>query len=194
MAKRQKFEFKPDPTGSDPLKIFHMTLLQRRRLLKWTLYALLVLAALVVQDTMLSRVRLSGATTDLVAAAVLLIGILEGPEEGGVFAVAASLFYYFSGSAPGVYVVALLTAVTVFAALFRQGYWSQGFSSAILCTGLGLVCYEMSLLLIGIFFNLTVWSRAGVFFLTALLSTAALLALYPAVRAIGNIGGEPWKE
>ena len=196
MAKKKlpKFEFKPDPTGADPFKIFHLTLLQRRRLLKWTAYAALALLALVVQDTMLSRVRFSGATTDLLVCAVFLIGILEGPEEGGLFALIASLFYYFSGSAPGVYVVVLMTTVTICAALFRQGYWSQGFSSAILCTGLALVCYEMGLLLIGIFLNLTVWSRAGVFFLTAVFSTAALLPLYPLVRAIGNIGGEPWKE
>ena len=196
MAKKKlpRFEFKPDPTGADPMKIFHLTGLQRRRIIKWTLYALLALAALLVQDTMLSRVRISGATTDLAVCVILLVGILEGPEDGGIFALLASLFYYFSGSAPGVYVVVLLTAVTIFAALFRQGYWSQGLSSAILCTGLALAVYEMGLLVIGIFMNLTVWNRAGVFLLTALLSTAVLLPLYPLVRVIGQIGGEPWKE
>lgn len=196
MANRKlpKFEFKPDPTGSDFRKVFHLTGLQRRRLLKWTLYALLVLVALIVQDTMMSRIRISGATTDLAVCTILLIGILEGPEDGGLFALLGSVFYYFSGSAPGIYVIALMTAVTIFGALFRQGYWSQGLSSTILCTGLALVCYEMSLMVIGIFMNLTVLGRIGVFFLTALLSTIALLPLYPLVRAIGHIGGEPWKE
>lgn len=196
MAKKKlpKFEFKPDPTGADPRKIFHLTGLQRSRMVKWALYSLLVLIALIVQDTMLSRIRISGATTDLLVCAVLLISILEGPEDGGLFALLASLFYYFSGSAPGVYVVVWMTAVAICAALFRQGYWSQGLSSAILCTGLALVVYEMGLLVIGIFMNLTVWSRMGVFFLTALLSTVALLPLYPVVRVIGQIGGEPWKE
>ena len=196
MAKKKlsKFEFKPDPTGADPRKIFHLTHLQRRRIIKWTLYALLAVFALIVQDTMLSRVRLSGATTDMAVAVVLLVGILEGPEDGGLFALLGSLFYYFSGSAPGVYVVALLTAAAIGGALFRQGYWSQGLSSALLCTGLALLCYELGLLCIGIFLNLTVWSRLWVFVLTALLSTAALLPLYPVVRGIGQIGGEPWKE
>ena len=196
MAKKKlpRFEFKPDPSGADPRKIFHMTHLQRRQIIKWILYALLVLAALVVQDTMLSRVRISGATTGLTVCVIFLVSILEGPEEGGLFALLGALFYYFSGSAPGVYVVVLMTAVAIFAALFRQGYWSQGFSTALLCTGLALVCYELALLCIGVFMNLTTWSRMGVFLLTAGLSTAALLPLYPLVRGISQIGGEEWKE
>ena len=196
MARKKlpEFQFKPDPTRADPMKVFHLTGHQRRRIFKWLLYGLLVLIALLVQDTMMSRIRISGATTDLVACAVLLVGILEGPEDGGLFALLGSTFYYFSGSAPGVYVIVLMTAVSIFAALFRQGYWSQGFSSAMLCTGLALVVYELVLLVIGIFLNLTVWNRLGVFFLTALLSTVALVPLYPVVRVIGQIGGEPWKE
>ena len=178
MAKKlQKFEFKPDPTGSDPRKIFHMTDLQRRRIATWTLYALLALAALIVQDTMLARIRISGATTDLAVCVVLLVGVLEGPEEGGLFVLLSSLFYYFSGSAPGVYVVALMTAAAIGGALFRQGYWSQGYSSAVLCTGLALLAYELGLLCIGVFMNLTAWSRTWVFVLTALLSTAAIVPL-----------------
>ena len=195
MAKKiPKFEFKPDPTGSDPRKIFHMTDLQRRRIIKWALYALLTFLALIVQDTMLSRIRIAGATTDLAVCVILLVGILEGPEEGGLFVLLGSLFYYFSGSAPGVYVVALMTAAAVGGALFRQGYWSQSYSSAVLCTGLTLTAYELGLLVIGVFMNLTVWSRTGVFLTTALLSTAAIIPLYPVVRVIGQLGGEPWKE
>ena len=196
MAKKKlpEFQFKPDPTRSDPMKVFHLTGHQRRRIAKWALYGLLVLAALLVQDTMMSRIRISGATTDLVPCVVLLIGILEGPEDGGLFALLSSVFYHASGSAPGVYVIVLMTAVAIFGGLFRQGYWSQGLSSTMLCTGLALVAYELGLMLIGIFLNLTVWNRMGVFLLTALLSTVLLLPLYPVVRWIGQIGGEPWKE
>ena len=196
MAKKKlpKFEFKPDPTGADPMKVFHLTGFQRRQIAKWALYAVLLFVALLLQDTMLSRIRISGATTDLAACVILLVGIVEGPEDGGLFALLGSVFYYFSGSAPGVYVITLLTAVAILAALFRQGYWSQSFSSAILCTGLALLCYELALMLVGIFLNLTVWNRMGVFILTALLSTVVLLPLYPVVRVIGQIGGEPWKE
>ena len=67
-------------------------------------------------------------------------------------------------------------------------------SSTLLCTGLTLACYELALLVIGIFMNLTVFSRVGVFLTTALLTTLALIPLYYGARSIGQIGGELWKE
>ena len=192
--KQPKFEFKPDPTGSDHRKIFQFTSHQRSRFLKWTLYILMAVAALLFQDTALSRLRIGGATTDLFVGVVFLVAMLEGAESGGLFALLGSLFYFFSGSAPGVYVVALLTVVAVLGALYRQGFWSQCMSSALLCTFLSLVCYEIALMIIGIFLKLTVFSRVGVFFTTALLTTIALIPLYYAARGIGQIGGELWKE
>ena len=196
MVKRKlpKFQFKPDPTQSDDRKIFQLTSHQRDRILKWTLYTLLALFALLMQDTILSRIRIAGATTDLFVGVVFLVAMLEGAEHGGLFALLASLFYYFSGSAPGVYVVLLLTAMAIFGALYRQGYWSQCMRSTMLCSCLTLVGYEMLLMLFGILLELTIWNRAGVFFTTALLTTIALVPLYYAARSIGQIGGELWKE
>ena len=127
-----KYEFKPDPTGSDMLNRFYITPRQRRLLAKWVLYALLVMVALVLQDTLLGRIRFCGATTDLAVCAIILIGMLEGAEKGGAFALAAGIFYFLSGSAPGFYVVALLTAVTIATALFRQSFWTLGLSTAVL--------------------------------------------------------------
>ena len=189
-----KYEFKPDPTGTDFLKKLYLTPVQQRRIAKWTLYFLLFMAALVAQDTVLGRIRFCGATTDLAVCTIVLIGILEGAEHGGGFALAASVFYYFSGSAPGSYVIVLCTGVTIAAALFRQTYWTQGLSTTVLCTGLGMAVYELCLMAIGLFMNLTRWNRLGVFLMTAVLSAVMVFPLYPVVRAIGNIGGEPWKE
>ena len=59
-----------------------------------------VLCALVLQDTMLGRIRICGATTDLAVCVIMLIGVMEGAESGGVFALCAGVFYHFSGSAP----------------------------------------------------------------------------------------------
>ena len=195
MARRiPKYEFKPDPTAPGPLRDLYLTPRQKKALTKWSLYSLVVLVCLVVQDTMLARIRISGATTDLAVCAIMLIGIMEGAENGGVFALFASLFYFFSGSAPGAYVIILITATVIGAALFRQGYWSQGLSTAVLCTGVGMLFYELVLMLIGVFMNLTRWNRLGVFVLTAALSVLCVFPLYPLVRGIGKIGGEPWKE
>ena len=196
MAKKKlpKFEFKPDPTGTDLRKIFHTTAQQRRILLKWFLYAMLALAALLVQDTILSRVRIGGATTDLFVGTVILIAMLEGAEQGGLFALFASVFYTLSGSAPGVYVVMLVTAVAIVGALYRQGYWTQCMSSSLLCAGLSMMCYELILMVVGMMMNLTVLRRVGVFITAALLTTIALVPVYYAARGIGQIGGQLWKE
>lgn len=196
MAKKKlpKIEFKPDPTGSDHRKIFQLTGYQRSQILKWFLYAALTVGALLVQDTILARIRIGGATTDLLVGVVMLIAMLEGAENGGVFALLASVFYYLSGSAPGPYVVALVTAVAILGALYRQGYWSQSMSSTLLCSFLSLVSYEVLLLIMGIFLHLTVLRRIGVFVSVAVLTTIALVPLYYIARGIGQIGGELWKE
>ena len=57
-----------------------------------------------------------------------------------------------------------------------------------------MLLYEMGMFLIGIFMGRTYWARAGVFFLTGVLSLAVMAALYPLVNVIGKIGGETWKE
>ena len=118
MARIPKYEFKPDPTGADPLRGLYLSTRQKHALIKWSFYCLVVLVSLVIQDTILGRIRISGATTDLAVCAIMLIGVMEGAENGGTFALFASLFYYFSGSAPGPYVIILLTAVVIGAALF----------------------------------------------------------------------------
>ena len=126
--------------------------------------------------------------------AILLIGILAGAEQGGLFAMMASLIYWFSGSAPGPYVIALITLFVIGASLFRQIFWHRSFASIMLCAGLAMMVYELSLFGIGIFIGRTLWSRIGVFMLTGLMSVLVMLALYPLVKAIGKIGGETWKE
>ena len=63
--RQRKYEFRPDPTGTKLLKKLHLTRYRQMLLLKWGLYSLLWLTGLVIQDVMMSRVRFSGATTDL---------------------------------------------------------------------------------------------------------------------------------
>lgn len=196
MAKkrRTKYEFKPDRKQITFFKRLYLTRLQRKQLLKWFLHAALCVLMLVIQDTMMSRIRISGATTDLAVCAIFLIGIYEGTENGSLFTLIASIIYLFSGSAPGPYCIGLLTCLTVGANLIRQVYWRRSFGSTILCTGMSIILYEMGTFLMGIFTGLTIWPRAGVFFLTALLTCLVMLPLYPLVRRISKIGGETWKE
>lgn len=191
---RTKYEFKPDSDKVPLSKKLHLTRLQKLHLLKWTLYCLLCLFLLIIQDVIMSQDSIYGATTDLVPCAILLITVLSDAYAGSMFVLFASMFYVFSGSAPGPYAIAYLTVLGVGAALLRQMYWRRGFTSNMLCAGAALMLYELAVYATGIFMGLTYWGRIGVFALTGGISLVIMLALYPLVRVIGKIGGETWTE
>ncbi len=192
MAK--KYEFRPDKPRSGLLSKLYLTKLQRRALLKWCLYGLLLLALSVLQDVILSQVRLFGATTELVPCGIFLICILEGIHTGSVFALVASLLYLFSGTAPGPYAMVFLVVLAVLACIFRQAYLQRGFSSVMLCTALSMVVYQLAIFAMGLFLNLTSAGRIVGFVVTTVLSLLITPALYPIAVAIGKLGGNPWKE
>ena len=192
--RQPKYEFRPDTLGSGWLKRLYLTQLQRLNILKWFLYALLCVLFLVLQDVILSRFQVLGATTDLAPAVILLISVLVGTEYGSIFVLVASTLYWFSGSAPGAYCIALLTLPGVLATMIRQVFWRRGLRSTVLCAGLALMLYEVVLFGIGVITGLTLWNRGLIFVFTGLVSWALMLPLYPLVYRIGKIGGEPWKE
>ena len=192
--KQSAYEFKPDPKGTNYLKRLYMTRQQRMTILKWATLSMTGIFLLVVQDVIMSGMRFSGATTDLPVAFILLVGIYEGLDNGSVFTLAASLFYWFSGSAPTPYAVAVLCVLAVFVGMFRQMYWHRSFGSITLCVCVSIMLYEMALFVIGLFMGLTIPPRAGVFALTGGITCITMLPMYPLVRAISKIGGISWKE
>lgn len=192
MAKRH--EFQADKPHSGLLDKLYITPKQRLSILKWALLGLVLLLLSVLQDVVLCRFRLFGATTDLVPCAIILICIMEGVENGCVFAFASSLIYQFSGSAPGMYAMVFLTFLAVFAAIFRQSYLQKGFGAAFFCTAGALVIYEFLLFLMGVFLGLTFPGRIAGFLITGGLSLISIPLLYPLVLFIGSIGGSIWNE
>lgn len=194
IAMARKNEFKPDKQPSALLKKLYLSPKQRRSVLKWVLYSLLMLALSVLQDVLLSRIQLWGATTDLVPCGIFLICLLSGAQSGSVFALIASLLYLFSGTAPGNYCIVFITGLGVFVTIFRQSYLQKNFAVAFLCCSVCVLLYELLTGIFGIFLGLTVSGRLGVFALTGVLTLAALPVLYPVVSAIGRIGGEAWKD
>jgi hypothetical protein len=192
--KRTHYEFKPDKAPKVLQKLLHLTHLQRRQILQWSMYGLLLVVLLVLQDVILCKLSIGGATTDLVPMAILLITVVSDVYAGSLFAIIAATLFEFSGSAPGPYAVAYLTILAIAAAFFRQSYWRRSFSSICLCAGLGLLLYELAVWGTGLFLGLTYVSRIVVFILTWALSFAMMLALYPLIRRIQKIGGELWRE
>ena len=191
MAK--KYEFRPDKPQTSLLSHFILTRNQQRSVLKWGLYTVLLLFLSVLQDVVLSQVRVLGATTELIPCAIFLICIMEGAQKGSVFALTASLLYLFSGTAPGPYSMVAITFCAVGVCIFRQAYLQESFSSAMLCTAVAMLCYVLTNFAFGLFLGLTILSRFHGLLITAGLSLLAVPIVYPLLKAIGKIGGQLWK-
>ena len=187
-------EFRPDPTTSTWLKTRRLTRLQKLRLLKWVLYALIVMMCLVIQDVIMSQLRLFGATTDLAVGAILLITVIEGTDVGSLFVLIASMLYWFSGSAPTPVCIALLTAFGIGATMFRQMFWHRSRGTLTLCACLALTAYELGLFVTGIMQGLTYFGRLPSFLLTSAYTCLVMIPLYTLVYKTGLIGGNTWKE
>ena len=194
MLRRKQSDFKPDSQKISLPKLFHTTQLQRLRLAKWGLYILTLILLLTVQDVILSRFRFFGATTDLSVCGILLMTVIEGVDVGSLFVLIASTLYYFSGSAPGPYCIALLSFIGIAATLIRQAWLRRTKLSIVFCAGAALTLYELGLYIVGMALGLTRWDRIFSFLLTAAYSWAVMIPLYSLINKIGLIGGTTWKE
>ena len=195
MIFRRKYEFKPDSENKNLLQRLQLTRQQRRGLLKWLLYTLLLIFISVVQDVFLSQLRNGlGATTDLVPCAIILVCVQIGADRGAIFALVAAMLYKFSGSAPGYYSMALIPVLALMTAMLRQSYFRRSFGSVALCVTAAVVLYEMLVFACGLIFVNTVPFRAVRFLLTGLLSALAIPVIYPITNAIEKIGEKSWKD
>ena len=187
-------EFRPDPATSTWLKTRKLTRQQRLRLFKWLMYALIVIMSLVIQDVIMSQLRLFGATTDLAVGAILLITVIEGTDVGSLFVFIASILYWFSGSSPTPVSIILLTALGIGATMFRQMFWHRSRGTLTLCACLALTAYELGLFVTGIMQGLTYFGRLPSFLLTSAYTCLVMIPLYSLVYKAGLIGGNTWKE
>ena len=194
MVMAKKNEFKPDKTWGGWQSRLFLTRLQQRALLKWGLYAAMLLVLSVLQDVLLCQVRILGATTELVPVGIFLICVLEGLETGSVFSLVASALYLFSGSSAGAYCMVFITALSIGVTLLRQAYLQDGFSTTMLCTAIAMIVYEMAVFLVGLLLGLAPFARILGFLITAGLSLLAAPLLYPIALFVGRIGGDIWNE
>ena len=190
----KEYDFRPDPRGSGDLDKIFLTQHQRFSLLRWTLYGLVCLVGLIVQDVVLYRVNYRGGGTDLLPCLIFVITALEGGESGSIFALVTSVLYYFSGSAPGPYMIPMVTCLAVFMAIFRQACLRRGFFSILLCAAVSMLAYEMLVFIVEWFLGHMPMERMMPMALTAAYTLVAVPVCYPILRTIGKIGGEVWKE
>lgn len=192
MLFKRKRDFKPDRTDRGLLFKLYITPLQRQKILKWSLIALVMLMLSLLQDGILSRLSFFGATTDLVSCGIFLTVLLLEPEQGGIFALITSVLYYFSGSAPGPYAIVMLTVLSLLINIIRHAFLQRTFSSVLICAGIGLLIYQLLVFFVGLFLGFTTGARLPVFLITAGISAAVIPVMYPIVLSISKIGGETW--
>ena len=193
MAKKKQ-EFRPDPSGAGLMSKLYITPTQRKKIYRWAAYSALCIALLVVQEVILSRFQLYGGIVDLAPAIIVLVCVMEGAENGGVFALAASVFYYYSGAAPGAYCIALITLGAVAMAAFRQEYLRRGFGSDWFCTAVAVLVYQAGVFGVALFMENSRLDRWISYVMNFALSMTAVPLVHPLFGAIRKIGGETWKE
>ena len=192
--RRKNADFRPDSQRQDWAQKLYISPQQQRRYLKWILLGLLSVVALVLQDVLFSRMSLFGATVDMVPTVLFMICVIHGAEAGAVFMLVGALIYWFSGSAPGVYVILLIPALGTVAAAFRQAYLRKGFRTTLMCTAAALVVYETLSFLASLLLGVTLFSRAYVIVISTVLSLLTLPVVFLLVWGVCKIGGDSWKE
>lgn len=190
----KKEEFRPDKPRSGLMSKLFLTQKQRSSIVKWGLYALVLVILSILQDVLFSRWRISGATTELVPCGIFLICLAEGLERGCIFSLVASCAYLFSGSAAGNQSIVFITALSIFVTYFRQSYLRKGFGASALCVSVAMVVYELAIFFIALFLGMTTFGRLFSHLLTAGLTLISVPVLYPVVNGISAIGGDAWKE
>lgn len=193
MAKR-KYEFRPDSNGASWLSKLYLTPKQRLTILRWVLYALLLTVISVIQDVILCKADVFGATTDLVPCAIILICVELGAEKSALFALIAALLYQFSGTSPGYYVIAMIPLLGVLAAVVRQSFFRKSLSSTMLCACIAVILYEIGIFAFGLLFQNTTLLRVTRFLITSGLSLLSYPILYPLITAVEKIGEKTWKD
>ena len=193
MAKK-KYEFKPDRISLGFFHKLYLTKKQRLSILKWSLYALVLLVMSLLQDVILCHMDILGATTDLVPCAIFLSCMMLGAQSGCVYALVAACLFAFSGSGPGYHAIAIITILCIAGAMFRQSFLRKGFGSCLLCAGICHMLYELTVFFVGLILGQTTLARLGVGLLTGGLSLVCTPILYPILRSIEKIGGETWKD
>lgn len=189
---RRKYEFQPDRPQTNILEKLYLTRQQRVSLLRWALHALVVLVLSLIQDVMLCRMSIFGATTDLVPGAIFTLCMLLGSERGCVFALVAGALFQFSGSGPGFHTIALIPAIAIGLSMLQQALLRKGTSSDLLTSSLAILVYELAIFAIGAATGETALFRVGSAAATGVMTVICSFILYPIFTAIEKIGGNTW--
>ena len=192
MAK--KYEFQPDKPYATWLSKLQLTRLQQKQLLKWCLYALVLVILSLFQDVVLCRFRFLGGTTALVPCGIFAICMLEDIQKGSVFALVSACLFFWSGSAPGAHVIILITLLAIVLCVLQQAYLQPGFPAVVFSTTAAMFLYELAVFAFCLLVGQTTPGKYMSFLIPAASSVVVVPLIYPFIKAISRIGGDTWKE
>lgn len=173
------------------LRHFHLTKRQWFGILKWSVYALLLLLAVVFQSVILSRLPVFGVRLNAIPILLVCVCLREGSEKGGLFVLLASTFWALSGVDMGNLLILSVTFCAVFSAILCRTVLSDRVISAAICCFVSLLLSESLVFA----FKLLLSDIDAASYLRVLLPGAALSMLtfplsYLLVKAISKIGGD----
>lgn len=116
----------------------YITPRQWLRILRWTLYALLFLLAMMIQTVVLGNRPIFGTQPDLITVVIVCVCLREGAERGGLFALLTSLFWCLSGASDGSIAIAILTILPVLGSILCSSLLSDRFIPSLLVTAVTL--------------------------------------------------------
>ena len=167
----------------------YITPKQWMHILRWCLYSLLFLAAMMLQTVVFGNRTLLGAHPNFVPVVIVCVCLREGPERGGLFALICSLVWCLSGIDYGTVSLAVLTVLPVLCAVLTRTFvTSRYFFSLLVCLAT-LFAEQGVIFFLRWFFGDLELSR----FLTDLLpcvlvSTLSHPLIYPIVKRVEKIG------
>lgn len=167
----------------------YITPRQWLRILRWSLYALLLLLALLVQTVVLGNRTVFGVHPVFVPLVITCVCLREGPERGGTFALLASLFWQLSGAELGSVSILTLTVLPLLGSLLCRSVLANRFLPCLFCSLLTLFVDQSAIFLIRFFLN----GLPGTEFVTRLLPCVLLSlcvqpVVYLLVKWIARIG------
>lgn len=158
-----------------------------RKTLMWVLYAVLFLFVLLLQTAVFGRTRYFGVKLSLIPVVLMCIAVWIGHENGGLFCLLASLFWYLAGAEDGPIAILTLTVCGILAGYFCVNFSRRFFPTMGVCFA-ALLVHEGTVFLMMYYLG----SAPGALFVwvlkTAVLTLPAAPLCYLLAKAIRKVG------
>ncbi|MBE6928393.1 MAG: hypothetical protein E7467_07920 [Ruminococcaceae bacterium] len=112
----------------------YITPRQWLHILRWTLYALIFLLAMMLQTVVLADRPIFGIVPDFIPIVITCVCMREGPQSGGWFALWTSLFWFLSGADSGSITIAVLTVLPIMCSILCRSLLTNRFLTVFLMT------------------------------------------------------------